>query len=53
MKQIVWDKVARERDLTSPIPRSWNLITPRCGLLDTKKCPYYIPECVYKCVKKV
>lgn len=37
-------------DLTSPIPKSWKLKTPRCGKL--KPCDLFVDgECQYECKK--
>lgn len=50
--QKVWRDIAeKEPDLKHPIPESWNLKTPRCGLRDTAKCGSYKPECSKICQK--
>lgn len=52
--QLAWPEIRVEEDWKSPIPRSWKLRTPRCGLhiSQLKKCQYHNSvECSHRCVK--
>ncbi len=54
-KQMTFPQIPiTEPDLKSPIPRSWNITTARCGLRpeQMKKCRYHnLTECPYMCQK--